>query len=418
MGTASKIISLAPFIDAKSFSGPDKNGGKIVSQNMPLENGKAPENKAFQAPSGNPVNTGSGDNAKKGKGKGKKAGAKTLKVTDVPGPKGYKHDALNLSATALRLAYPLTYSSWKHRKHWCKKHPDYAWDPAWETFSAFLSSEGPRPSKDHSLDRIDNAIKAYGPGLCQWATKVEQNNNKGNNIKIVHPTTGEEFTSHKLAKKHGVKLATIHKWNALGYTNLEMIAGKKDHDLASVSLALPPPPPKVVKRRQLRHRRPPTPNEDTDCTPDDLDHYQETGEMRLSIFVEKLAEYEKLDEWITRWNAGLPCSPQPPQGKYYHPKLPLPPPPPQPSPPQSFAFSQPDYPDPADDVEPDNPQDDDYDQDDDYEPTSSTPSTSGTAFAGHLGASRLSFLGKLKKQSEDEAWSEAKMMTTDDDEDE
>jgi hypothetical protein len=29
MGTASKIISLASFIDAKSFSSPNKNGGKI-----------------------------------------------------------------------------------------------------------------------------------------------------------------------------------------------------------------------------------------------------------------------------------------------------------------------------------------------------------------------------------------------------
>jgi hypothetical protein len=72
------------------------------------------------------------------------------------------------------------------------------------------------------------------------------------------------FTSHKLAKKHGVKLATIHKWNSLGYTALEMIAGKQDPDLASVSLALPAPPPKVIKRRQLRHLPPPTPNEDAD----------------------------------------------------------------------------------------------------------------------------------------------------------
>jgi hypothetical protein len=178
-----------------------------------------------------------------------------------------------------------------------------------------------------------------------------------------------------------------------------------------VSLALPAPPPKLVKRRQLRHVPPPTPNDDTDCTPDDRDRYQETGEMRLSIFAERLEEYEKLDEWITRWNAGLPCSPLPPQGKYYHPKLLPPPPPPPPSPTQSFAFSDPDYPDPADDVEPDNP------QDDDYESTSSASSTSDTALAGRLWASPLSFLRKLKKQSEDTTWSDAKMMTTDDDKD-
>ncbi len=358
MKPASKIISLAPFIEAKSFSSPDKNGGKIISQNMPLENGKAPENKGFQAPSGDPPDTGSGDNEKKGKGKGKIAKTKPLKLTDVPGPMGYKHDADNMSATALRLAYPFTYNSWKHRKHWCKTHPDYSWDPAWETFPGFLSSEGPRPSEDHSLDRIDNAVKAYGPGLCQWSTKVAQNNNKGNNIKIVHQITAEVFTSHKLAKKHGVKLETIHKRNALGYTALEMIVGKQDPDLASVSAALPAPAPKIIKRRQLQHLPPPTANDDADFTSDDIDHYRETGEMRLSIFDEKLDEYEKLDEWITRWNAGLPCSPQPPQGKHYKPRLlPLPPTPPPsptqstPSKPSKHVYDEDDF-DPADDVDP------------------------------------------------------------------
>jgi hypothetical protein len=61
------------------------------------------------------------------------------------------------------------------------------------SFDAFLNYLGPRPSKQHSVDRIDNG-KGYEPGNVRWATKTEQQRNKQNStyvtdgIRILHIT--------------------------------------------------------------------------------------------------------------------------------------------------------------------------------------------------------------------------------------
>jgi len=77
------------------------------------------------------------------------------------------------------------------------------------SFENFLSDMGFRPSKKHSIDRIDNNGN-YEPSNCKWSTHKEQCNNKRNTIYITD--------------KYGVK-KTIREWSDI--TGLSYICIKK-----------------------------------------------------------------------------------------------------------------------------------------------------------------------------------------------
>ena len=70
-----------------------------------------------------------------------------------------------------------------------------------ESFLNFLEDMGPRPSKNHTLERIDNNGN-YEKNNCRWVLMAEQNQNKRNNIYV-------EYKEETLVLSEAAKRANI-----------------------------------------------------------------------------------------------------------------------------------------------------------------------------------------------------------------
>lgn len=113
--------------------------------------------------------------------------------------------------------YPQEYHIWNSmlRRCYVTSHVGYpkyggagisvcdAWRNPETGFAAFFADMGQRPSKQHSLDRVDPDGN-YAPGNVRWATSKEQARNKRQSIYLPHPETGEKTPAAEVAEFLGI----------------------------------------------------------------------------------------------------------------------------------------------------------------------------------------------------------------------
>lgn len=123
---------------------------------------------------------------------------------------GYKSRTHGLSLTP-------EYKAWRSMLERCtdENHRFYQYyggrgigvSKEWMSLEQFFADMGPKPSKYHELDRIDNN-KGYSKENCRWATKKQNTRNRRCNALV--SLNGREVTIAEAAEKTGLNYTTIY----------------------------------------------------------------------------------------------------------------------------------------------------------------------------------------------------------------
>jgi hypothetical protein len=97
-----------------------------------------------------------------------------------------------------------------------------------ESFVAFYSHVGPRPSLKHTLDRYPNNDGNYEPGNVRWATWREQINNSTRHRRMIE-WRGETLCLVDWCERTGLAMSTITGRLAKGWSTEESLSTPPRH---------------------------------------------------------------------------------------------------------------------------------------------------------------------------------------------
>jgi hypothetical protein len=141
---------------------------------------------------------------------------------------GKTHRCINCAFRARKkhgMSYSPEHRSWGSMRQRCTNPRHREWDryggrgikicQRWlDSFEAFYEDMGPRPSLDHSIDRIDNDGD-YSPENCRWATWEEQNSNQSQNVFL--EWQGETLCMAAAARAAGLDPARVSQRRRAGW---------------------------------------------------------------------------------------------------------------------------------------------------------------------------------------------------------
>jgi hypothetical protein len=137
------------------------------------------------------------------------------------------------------------YLAWDHMKQRCfnpnsKNYKHYGGrgikvcDRWVNSFENFYNDMGAKPSKEHSIDRINNDGN-YEPGNCRWATNIEQQRNR---------------TNSRLIKIDG-KAKTVSEWAEITGVSKYVIRQRLDKGVKTKELIAPVVPPIKIRIKEV-----------------------------------------------------------------------------------------------------------------------------------------------------------------------